>query len=301
MKDPHKMLENIYGDFLWGDRMQHIAILGGDERQIHLAELLREEQYITEHIFGNAPYCEANFRILMHKADTVILPIPLSRDGLTLNAPLCKETILMNHLAPLCRGKNVFAGAVSATTAAAFANEGVEIHDYSQREEFAIMNAVATAEGAVALAMGNTPHTIAGSRCLVVGYGRIGKVLCNMLDSLGAIVSASARKAKDIAWIEANHLHSVATDQIDSVLPDCDIIFNTVPHSVLGPKELACCKNTAIIIELASAPGGIDTTTAGRLGIQVLNGGGLPGKVAPLSAAAYIKETILNICREEKL
>ncbi len=276
-------------------------MLGGDTRQKYLTEMLREEGLEATHLFGEKEISNADLSLIFPSVDTVVFPVPTSRDSVTLNAPLCGRSVVLSDILPLCRGKTVLFGGMTDSVKALAEQNGIDPVDYFAREELTVMNAVATAEGALELAMHSTDHTIHGSRCLVIGYGRIGKVLAKMLDSLGAVVSASARKERDLAWIRAVGLDAVRTENVADVLEDCDIVFNTVPQRVMGIKQLACCKKGAVLIELASAPGGFDTTTAMRLGLNVIDARGLPGKVAPLSAAAYIKDTLLNIFGEENI
>lgn len=270
--------------------IRSIAVLGGDIRQEYLTELLNFEGFEARHFFGNNKKDDVSF---FERADAVVFPLPSSKDGLTLNAPLFGKTVLLNDILAQCKGKLLL-----CDNNEALLSSGLAAEVYSERADFKIKNGLATAEGAVALAVGKTQKTLAGSRALVIGYGFIGKPLSRMLDSLGAVVTASARKAADLALIEINGLDAVETKDICKVLGECDLIFNTVPSPVIGKKELACCRSDALIIELASAPGGIDMATAERLGIRVENAPGLPGKTAPLSAAKYIKDAILNIFEE---
>lgn len=75
------------------------------------------------------------------------------------------------------------------------------------------------------------------------------------------------------------------------------MLFNTVPQTVIGRKELAGAKDS-LIIDLASKPGGVDFDAARDLGVKVIWALGLPGKVAPVSAGKIIKKSILNILSE---
>ena len=82
------------------------------------------------------------------------------------------------------------------------------------------------------------------------------------------------------------------------VLKDFDLIFNTVPHQILGEKLLSKLNPKALVIDLASRPGGVDLFSAKALGIQVVWALSLPGKVAPHTAAETMKNTVLNILEE---
>ena len=66
----------------------------------------------------------------------------------------------------------------------------------------------------------------------------------------------------------------------------------------LGREELEDLKPDCLILDLASKPGGVDLGAAGELGLTVIWALSLPGKVAPVTAGATIKDTIYNMLRE---
>ena len=171
--------------------------------------------------------------------------------------------------------------------------------DYYNREELMIKNAVPTAEGAIEIAMAETAVTLSKSKCLIIGYGRIGKVLSSLLKALGADVCVSARKFSDLAWIDVNGFRSIHNDNLKSVAGDFDLIFNTAPALILDEEILKTINPDCVVIDLASKPGGVDFEKARDLGLKVIWALSLPGKCAPLSSGKIIKETILNILHEE--
>ena len=170
--------------------------------------------------------------------------------------------------------------------------------DFLSREDFAVLNAIITAEGALELAMGDMPVTLHGCEALVAGYGRIGKLLCKNLLALGAAVTASARKDLDFAWMDAHGIHPVHTLKLDGTLHCYDVIFNTVPHLTLTSARLREVKPACVIIDLASAPGGTDFKAAERLGLRCRWALSLPGRCAPESAARYMRLVLKQILLE---
>ncbi|MGE5328655.1 MAG: NAD(P)-dependent oxidoreductase, partial [Deltaproteobacteria bacterium] len=165
-------------------------------------------------------------------------------------------------------------------------------------EEMSVLNAIPTAEGAIQLALEEMPITLHDSKALVLGYGRIGKVLSKMLHGIGAKVYVAARKYSDLAWIEANGYTPIRMSDFSVWLNEFDVIFNTVPHVILDAKELQNIKMNALIVDLASKPGGINFEKAKEIGLKAIWALSLPGKVAPVTAAKYIKDTIYNIISE---
>ncbi len=147
--------------------------------------------------------------------------------------------------------------------------------------------------------MEQTPCTLQGAHCLVIGYGRIGALLAHKLQALGAMVQVSARSPRDFARIESAGMETLDTRSLSGHLAGFSLIFNTVPAPVLGAAELASLADGCLIIDLASMPGGVSPDAAVPPGCQVLHALSLPGRVAPLSAAQAIHKTVLAILQEE--
>ena len=97
--------------------------------------------------------------------------------------------------------------------------------DYSQKDAFTIKNAIPTAEAAIALAVQNNENMLFGSNCLVVGYGKIGKILSHYLKCLGANVTASARKESDLSYIYSNGIEHIKTSEINKVADKFDFRY----------------------------------------------------------------------------
>ena len=108
----------------------------------------------------------------------------------------------------------------------------------------------------------------------------------------------SARRYSDLAWIEATGCRGLRTNALAGALGDFDLIFNTVPALVLDASRLRETKEDCVILELASAPGGVDYDAARALGRRVVRAPGLPGRVAPRSAAAAIRDSVYHILEE---
>jgi dipicolinate synthase subunit A len=281
--------------------INHYAVLGGDLRSAHLASALAMggdfvyavgfERYAMPGIVRKCSMAEA-----LSRCNAVILPLPVSRDGNRLFAPYADRDILLDDsLAELLKTKMVFCGMRSSCPGSE-AWRAVRMIDYAAEEEFAVRNAVPTAEGALQIAMAESDITLCGARCLVAGYGRIGKVLARLLSAFGARVVVAARKARDLAEIAACGWQAVETDRIrDS--GTYQFIFNTVPAAVFDAATLELCAPEAIYIELASAPYGIDFPAAKNLGVTVISAPGLPGKAAPRSAGEIMRQVILRYMR----
>lgn len=281
-------------------------VLGGDFRQLNMAQALERESFQIDLSGFDAPYLESiplpyrNIEdICWREYEMVVFPLPVSKDEKTLNTPLFHGCISLQQVfGKLCSDQIVVGGMFSRSLKKGFSDAGIKVWDYFNREELAVRNAVPTAEGAIAIAMDETPFTIHGSHCLVAGNGRIGKVLAKMLCGIGAQVTVSARKYEDLAWIEANSYHAIRTDEIAKSAETFDIIFNTIPHPVINGAVLRNVKKDCLIIDLASKPGGVDFDCAKTLGLNTIWALSLPGAVAPETAGIIIKDTIMNIRNE---
>ncbi len=282
-----------------------VSVIGGDLRQLTVANELAQDGYRVS-IYGFAdkitPKSAAEIVDINTALDSeiIILPVPVSFDGVYINTPYCdtKLTIdeLTENLNPLSL---VFGGCISKPFSEALSRKGIKHRDYMTRDELAIKNAVPTAEGAIEIAISETPITLHNSRCLVLGYGKVGKILAQSLDALGAKTYVSARKYADLALIEGHGCYPLSVNEAKSRLGEFDIIFNTVPALILGKTELAHIRRDALVIDLASKPGGVDFEAAKEFGIHVEWALSLPGRVAPVTAGIIIKDTITNMLREE--
>ena len=280
-------------------------VLGGDMRQGKLAQLLSEDghrvyAYALEE--GVVPTTDLTVEASLAgaaQADCVVLPLPVSQGEGRLNCPLSQlQPSMAEVLSALEPGQMVCGGRVDPVTAALAAQRGIAVRDYFAREELAVANAVPTAEGAIQIAMEHMPITLHGARVLVVGFGRVGRVTAQRMAALGAKVSVAARRYESLAWAQAMGYGAEKTGQLAGWLCGYDLIVNTVPSLVLGEAELADLKPDCLVLDLASKPGGVDLEAAARLGRTVIWALSLPGKVAPVTAGAAIKNTIYNMLHE---
>lgn len=274
--------------------METIGFLGGDARMACLARMLAEDGYAVKSWgLGGAPYEGTPSEAMT--AGRIVLPVPVQRDG-----KLNGTKLPLGELWPrLGTSQRIYAGAMPTIERARAEQMGLRVVDYFEDEALAIKNAVPTAEGALAAAMEHLPVTLNSTSCLVVGFGRIGKLLARDLAALGARVSVSARGDGDLAWIEEFGYQALHTERLGGRIGDFRVVFNTVPHMVLRDALLAELRPDCVLIELASKPG-IDAEAAKARKLDYVKASGLPGKVAPETAALAIKETLYRIWRKEE-
>lgn len=187
---------------------------------------------------------------------------------------------------------------VGEETAELAGEYGLTVHDYFRREELAVANAVPTAEGAVQIALEELAVTLHGARALVLGYGRVGKLTAHRLAALGARVTVAARSYEALAWAEAYGHEAQQLTDLAGYLCGYDLVVNTIPRRVLTRALLEELKESCLVIDLASKPGGVDFQGAAELGVRCVWALSLPGKVAPVTAASALRDTIYNMLRE---
>lgn len=288
--------------------LKNIAVIGGDLRVVKLIELFEKDHYQV-HTYGleKADSLKKCSQVTFYKtigeavkeADVVIGPIPLSSNKIDVNMLFSDEKLTVEELIHSLREGQILIAGNLYDKVYQLGNEAkVRIIDLLQREEFAVLNAISTAEGAIEIAIQETISTIHSSHILVMGFGRIGKVLAKMLDGLGANVYCEARKYSDLAWIKAYGYHPIYLRDLNQTLGKFDVIINTIPHQILTEQRLQLVRPDCLMIDVASNPGGIDRNAAKMQKKKVIWALSLPGKVAPATTAEYIKETVYNIFNE---
>lgn len=282
-------------------RAKNIWVVGGDPRQAALAALLADDGH-SVHTYalerGEGMKCDPSMDGA-DRADCVVLPLPAAGADGALNAPLAAERHGLEEVLDKLRpGQLVCAGMAGEDLSEMAGARKLLLRDYFAREELAVLNAIPTAEGAIQIAMEELPITLHDARVLVVGFGRLGRALAPRLRALGARVWVSARRYEQRAAAESMGLGSEGVDRLPDWLCSYDLVFNTVPAPVLGVEELAALKEGALVIDLASRPGGVDMEAAAALGVRVIWALSLPGKVAPVTSGRYIKDTVYHIMEE---
>lgn len=281
---------------------KRFAVIGGDKRLYYLYEALKKDGcsvtgYALALSSPNEPK-EYTLSDALSDADAVILPYPLSPDGVFLNTATERKIPLCELFAALSQSgaktKQIFAGAVKSQTEELAKVYGITLYDYGADESLTQKNALCTVEGALGILISELPITISGSRFTVLGYGRIGRIMSQRLKALGAEVNAVARKSRDHALMSIDGVKAYSYSELESAIKGSAAVINTVPVVILDEDSLAAVKGETLILDLASSPGGVDREAAKRLGKRVIWALSLPGKTAPKSAAMIIKDTVLD-------
>ena len=277
-------------------------ILGGDNRSLYLGEYLENQGFKVCYYAFNHTECYNSLEEAMNSSDVIVLPLPFTKDRLTLNTPLFDDKVVISDIVALLSNKKmVFGGQLPKSFCEELESRDCPYCDYFLLDELAVYNAVPTAEGVVQVLIEELPITIHGMKCGILGFGRVGKVLANTLSSLGAKVTVFARKQSAFAEIYASSMEYKHFDVLATENNDFDVVINTVPVRVLGDAQLSKLNSDCILVEVASAPFGIDFQSAKEKAFKVIKAGSLPGKVAPKTAGEIIGRSILPMIRRQNL
>lgn len=276
------------------------AVIGGDLRTVYLAKMLAKENNVLTYgqeltnVKTEAMKID-NLKSAIELSDIIIGPVPFSKDGESIQTKFSHEKIIVKEFMKYCKGKTLVAGAISDEICNSARDNDVQVIDLMKDESLTVLNTIATAEGTIEIALKKTKRILHGSNVLVLGYGRVGKVVAQKFAAMGAKVTCAARKPEVFAWIEVDGYESININDLGENLGKYDIIINTPPTMILTKDRLLKIKKDCLVIDLASYPGGVDIEAAKELKINFEWALGLPGKVAPITAAEYIKKTLDKI------
>ncbi|WP_054744111.1 dipicolinate synthase subunit DpsA [Cellulosilyticum ruminicola] len=281
-----------------------VAIVGGDLRFVRLSQILCDQNFNVL-IYGlSHPDIPRSAHICtsideLKDVPYIIGPIPFSKDNTCVFTPLCNTYIPLEQFFRVASNSFVLGSVLTSNLVEAFETHHIRYCDIMKMNEIAILNAIPTAEGAIQYAMQHSEITLHNSRCLVLGFGRCGKILAYKLQSLGTKVAVEARSTTDIAFISTYGYEAVPLNELKTHLGNFDFIFNTIPVVILNKEEIDAFNPEVVYIELASVPGGIDINYCHERGIVHVPAPSLPGIVAPKSAAAIIYQCLLLILRNQ--
>jgi dipicolinate synthase subunit A len=279
----------------------YAMVVGGDERQLEVIDNLLE---LDAHVKISGFDLETERTALVRKvplnteecssADVLILPITgVNQDGFVDrqfgSRPL---QVTKYHIAALPQHAKVYCGMASDELLYACQNAGIECVELLRRDDFAILNSIPTAEGALAMAIEHTKKTIHHSNVIVLGFGRVGMTLARMLKALGAKLRVGVQFPSQYARAYEMNLNPFYTNDWPENTRTLDLLFNTIPSMIITAQVIANLNNETVIIDLASKPGGTDFRFAEKRNIKALLAPSLPGMVAPKTAGNIIATTL---------
>lgn len=245
-------------------------ILGGDERFASLARLLEDR---GEEVARFRAWSEGapSAREAVSSANNVVLNYPVRFKG----APSYEELTAM--IAP--------DAALWLCGPGAPEGEDDRIVNLFGDEALLRENAYLTAEGALCAAMNAARRSLRDLPALVIGWGRIGRALTDLLVALDVPVAVASRQERHRCQAAERGAEAGSTADLAAILPGRKLVFNTAPFMTLDDPALVSADREALLIDLASAPYGIDLGAAWKRGLRAWREPGLPGRYCPDSAA----------------
>lgn len=284
----------------------NILVIGGDERYVEVIQQLKSngvkiqvcgfEKLPQQMDVLHTTLENVDFR----KLDAILLPVSgTNEQGKIELAPFSKNDLLLTEqmIKQTPEHCTIYTGISGAFLDWLAERTGRTLVRLFKRDDMAILNSIPTAEGTLEIAMRETDTMIHGSNVLVLGFGRVGVTVAHLFQNVGAHVGVSARKASDLARCTEMRMSPVKFEDLFNEVDSYDLIINTIPHQVIDSQILAFINSSTLIIDLASAPGGVDFKKAQEKGIKAIHALGLPGKVAPKSAGRLISDVFIDLLK----
>lgn len=280
-----------------------IAVIGGDRRNLSMAVYFLEKGYrvicygtqrFEEGMRHRNYACAASLAQTIENADIIVGGIPFEKNGIITSPEVLPDMYIEEMLNYMRTGKKIFGGLLTQEFCENCAKAGACCFDFMRDETITILNTVATAEGAILEALQNKDTNIHNSNSLVLGYGRCGRVLCEKLKGMSANVSVCSRKREERAGAEVFGINTLDMKSLKRRIGEFEYIYNTIPAITLTGNTLKNVRKDVLIIDIASAPGGVDYNAAKSMGIKALHCLGLPGKCAPRVSAEILGNYVIE-------
>ncbi|TCZ80013.1 dipicolinate synthase subunit DpsA [Paenibacillus albiflavus] len=286
-----------------------VAFVGGDARQLEVIDKLSQlDASITLIGFDNLQQSFSGIHKMVDltkdafvRKDVIILP-PVGTDdaGRVDSIFSTKELILTDQiLAGLPNHAKIYTGMSKKYLNDLCAAHGIQVIELFERDDVAIYNSIPTAEGAIMLAIQNTDITIHGSQSMVLGFGRTGFTMARTLKGLGASVKIGVRRPEHYARVWEMGFQPFYIKDLFEQVANIDLLFNTIPTMIVTAQVIMNIPHRAVIIDLASKPGGTDFRFAEKRGVKAILAPGLPGLVAPKTAGRIIASTLSQLIEED--
>lgn len=285
-----------------------IAVIGGDARQLEVIQRLSELDATISLVGFDSLQNEFSGAVkkpftpeLLANVDAVVLPVVGTDDDGKVQTIFSSGNIVLleEHLLAMPKQAKIYTGMATSYLKRLSRRTGTQIVELLELDDVAIYNSIPTAEGAVMMAIQNTDITIHGANCMVLGLGRTGMTLARTLKGLGANVTVGVRRDEHFARAWEMGFDPFYTKDLQEKTRNIDLLFNTIPTMIITAQIIAGMPHRAVIIDLASKPGGTDFRFAEKRGIKALLAPGLPGIVAPKTAGRILANTLSRMILED--
>lgn len=275
--------------------MAEFFVAGGDERLRWMEHILSGQGYS---VFSFTETASVLPESEIKEAAVILGPIPFTRDGIHLFQPPLYGAEISLLLSRLISGQYLFGGGLPGPVKEFCDKNGILWKDFMDMEEIALENAIATAEGAISLAVSSCPVNLHRRRCLVLGYGRCGQALADRLRGMFADVTVCEIDPLRLTIAKIRGFEAVNPQNLEVSLSSAEFIFNTVPAPVLTDSLPAVISGDAVLFELASGSGCVSEEACRQAGLRRISCPGLPGRFSPKASAHILCRAVLQVLGE---
>ncbi|PGL67982.1 dipicolinic acid synthetase subunit A [Bacillus sp. AFS055030] len=286
----------------------HIAVIGGDARQLEVIRKLTElDAKVTLIGFEqlDSGFTSASKELMadvdFEDLDAILLPVPGTNNEGVVDTIFSNEKVVLTKeiLDSTPSHCTIYSGISNSYLDSIVTASNRKLVKLFERDDVAIYNSIPTVEGTIMMVIQHTEYTIHNSKVAVLGLGRTGMSVARTFHNLGAKVRVGARKSEHIARIVEMGLEAFEFKNIEEALKDVDVVINTVPVQIVTASVISKLQPHSLIIDLASKPGGTDFRYAEKRGIKALLAPGLPGIVAPKTAGQIIGNVLAQLLKVE--
>ncbi len=279
--------------------MQTVILIGGDSRTRYLDTFFQSHGYST-YCFG--VYAPIDFTDLKYALGMqyvpIVLPLPVTKDGESVQCPLTNSALPFRTLLQLTAAENtVYGGLMPTKLTELCLRKGVRAVEYYD-EEVIVKNAALTAEGTLRYLCEHGIDLQARPHIAITGFGRVAQATAKVLLAQGIVPTVAARTPAALYAAQTAGCNALPLDALLADASAFDVLINTVPATLFAAPELARTKQTVCIVDVASAPFGVDFEAAKALSRTALKAQSLPGKYTPQAAANVIGEKLLALISE---
>lgn len=272
--------------------MEDILFIGGDKRIVYAAELISQTTGVCSLGLGDS------FPPPQGRYSAIVLPLPFSRNGVTVNAPLCDSPLSLDVIAEYAQpGGTVLSGGSSGALKELCDANRLRLLDYYDSEELTLKNALLTAEGAVCLLISSTDCALCDCSAVITGYGRIAGYLARLLREFRCRVTVTARSPAQRQAAMLDGFCALPTELTGLASQSAELVINTAPAQLLTEEQFAKLRPGTVFLELATRIESPEREWAQSAGVSYINGSGLPGRFSPKTAGEAIAHRIIATLR----
>jgi len=286
----------------------NVLLLGGDARQLEIINKLCENNATVsicgfeqkKELHENAIPIELNKQAFA-KLDALLLPAVGCDDDGYVHTVFSSETIQLTDELMVALPKTcvVYAGMAKPYLKELCSRHQLQLVELFERDDIAIFNSIPTVEGALMMAIQHTDITIHRSQTMVLGFGRTGISMARGLQALGSNVWVGVNRTQHYARAYEMGLQPFYTKDLEQYVTNIDLLFNTIPTMIITAQIIDRLQKSAVIIDLATKPGGTDFSHAELKGIKALLAPGLPGIVAPKTAGLILADCLSQLILDQ--